>query len=810
MNKLLMGAIAACGLTAMSDCSDTFDPSSDSEGRILLNLDLNREVAAPKQSAKSRAGQAKEITATDLKLTLKADDGSMERSWASLTDFDNSEDFPVGMYTMEASYGSETEEGFDKPYYFGSTAIRVRENETTPANITARLGNAMITVVYTEAVANYFSACKGEVVSVSGTQHDYTLDETRALYVQPGHVEINASFTKQNGVSGKVNVASFEAEPRNHYIVTVDANGGDVGSGTLVITFDSELATEEVTIDLSDDILTAPAPVITASGFTVGEPLTVVEGTAPAGALRMTVTAQAGVNTAVLTVRSASLREQGWPETVDFATADAATLGKLRGLGLEFIGLEGVKSKMAVVDFTKVLQHIAYVEGGDNTSEFTLVAKDAYSKVSEPLTLSVAVEKLALAIENVDNLFMDETELSFDMSFNGTDANAVQFKIKNARGTFDDAVVKSIAPVSRAASVYHVVLEVPADDKDVVVYAVCGNVTSETITVKRGEPSHVLAVADNDVFATHASGSLSLIDGGDAAAALASASLLLSEDGVAFTEVAKNASGNGFSLSGLKPAQTYYLKAKLNAQMSRVVIFTTEAATQLPNAGMEEWAKTATGDNWERWDVSGWATYNPMTTGNTGTRNGCAYVNRSGTAQATGHAGQYAAELRTIGWGSGNGAYGDIKSNHCKYITKGMLYLGGSPTQYDQLEAQATKGMGFASRPSSISFWYKYSHKNSADYGGMTIWVKDAAGNTIASGSQSNLAAGGWQQVTVPLTYSANSAKAAQIYVEFSSSDHANWDTRSTDWFTVPRFGNLSDGIFQGSSMFVDDIVLNY
>ena len=79
MNKLLMGAIAASGLIAMSGCSDTFDPSSDSEGRILLNLDLNREVAAPKQSAKSRAGQAKEITATDLKLTLKADDGSMER-----------------------------------------------------------------------------------------------------------------------------------------------------------------------------------------------------------------------------------------------------------------------------------------------------------------------------------------------------------------------------------------------------------------------------------------------------------------------------------------------------------------------------------------------------------------------------------------------------------------------------------------------------------------------------------------------------------------------------------------------------------
>ena len=808
-----MGAIAASGLALVSGCSDTFDPSSDSEGRILLNLDLNREVAAPKQSAKSRAGQAKEITATDLKLTLKADDGSMERSWASLTDFDNSEDFPVGMYTMEASYGSEAEEGFDKPYYFGSTALRIRENETTPANITARLGNAMVTVVYTEAVRNYFSACKGEVVSVSGTPHDYTLDETRALYVQPGHVEINAVFTKQNGVSGKVNAAGFEAEARHHYVVTVDANGGEVGNGVLVITFNSDLVEEEIEIDLSDDILTAPAPAITASGFTPGEALEVVEGTASAEPLRMTVMAQGVVNTAVLTVHSASLREQGWPETVDFASADAATLGKLRGLGLDFFGLEGVKSKMAVVDFTKVLSHITYVEGGDNTTTFTLVAKDAYSKVSEPLTLSVAVEKLALAIENVDNLFMDETELSFDMSFNGTDANNVRFKIKNARGTFDDAVVKSIAPVSRASSVYHVVLEVPADDKDVVVYAVCGNVTSETITVKRGEPNHVLAVADNDVFATHASGSLSLVDGGDAAAALASASLLLSEDGVAFTEVAKNASGGGFSLSGLKPAQTYYLKAKLNAQMSRVVTFTTEAATQLPNGGMEEWpATTKISDYCDKYDVAGWDTMNGLTTSQKGA--GYAYICNSGTIPTTdAQSGSKAALIRTVGWGSGNTASANLFNKKsfgtCKHITAGELFLG----TFGGTDAPNNYGITFSSRPTSLSFYYKYAtayDNDNGDYGTAYVCVSDASGNVISEKSQQLSKKSAYGLVTLPLEYSDDCPKAAKISVIFKSSGNSECLKANATYMSPPPPMNLSDGEYLGSQLYVDDIVLNY
>ena len=829
MNKLLMGAIAASGLIAMSGCSDTFDPSSDSEGRILLNLDLNREVAAPKQSAKSRAGQAKEITATDLKLTLKADDGSMERSWASLTDFDNSEDFPVGMYTMEASYGSETEEGFDKPYYFGSTALRIRENETTPANITARLGNAMVTVVYTEAVGNYFSACKGEVVSVSGTQHDYTLDETRALYVQPGHVEINASFTKQNGVSGKVNVASFDAEPRNHYIVTVDANGGEVGNGVLVITFNSELATEEVEIDLSDDILTAPAPQISASGFTGGEPLTVVEGAVPAGALRMTVTAQGGVNTAVLTVRSASLREQGWPETVDFSSADAATLGRLRGLGLEFFGLEGVKSKMAVVDFTKVLQHIAYVEGGDNTSEFTLVAKDAYSKVSEPLTLSVAVEKLSLSIENVQPLAADETALVFDMAYNGTDPAAnVKFQTKNTRGTWDDAVATSVEPLSRARELYRVTLAVPADGGDVVFRAVSGNVVTEEQSVVRSGAG--VAMSDGDVFAKHA---LLSVQGAHGADLAASARVMLSTNGTDFSEYTDTAvSGSGITLNNLTPATKYYVKLDVNNGVSKTLEFTTEVAAQLPNAGMDEWYGTQRGDYQTWWfpatsENGAWATMNAKTTSTFGkgssifSYGGTAYRATSGTMPANANiakspnanakdgnqkSGTNAALIRTVGWGSGNTAAGGL-NGECKNITAGELFLGSTDASFN-----AVRGMAFASRPVSMSFYAKYYTVKSGngDFGVAEIKIKDSEGDVIAQKRVEIGETSDYTPFTLAIDYPANSRKAASIEVNFSSSGNSACLSKNSSYLSDPGFGSHQGEEYVGSQLYIDDIALNY
>ena len=84
MKRLLSGAIAATGLVILPACSDTFNPTSDCEGRILPTVGVDPSVAAPSAPAKaaSRAsGQALEISANDLTLKLSANDGSLERSW---------------------------------------------------------------------------------------------------------------------------------------------------------------------------------------------------------------------------------------------------------------------------------------------------------------------------------------------------------------------------------------------------------------------------------------------------------------------------------------------------------------------------------------------------------------------------------------------------------------------------------------------------------------------------------------------------------------------------------------------------------
>lgn len=822
MNKLLTGALAVGGLMMYTACSDTFDPSSDREGRILPVVEVNKTVAAPKSeaAAKSKAtGQAMEISADDLRLRLTADDGSFSREWAGVSAFDNSADFSVGTYKFEAYYGTEGEEGFEKPYYYGAASLRVLENQTTPVNVTASLGNAMVSVVYTDNVREFFRTIEGEVVSVGGT-HAYATTETRPVYINAGHVEVNVNVTKQSGAQAKLNVTSFEAAPRNHYRVTVDVNGG---TGMLDIKFESELAEETVELDISDAAFSAPAPTLTASGFESGTPLTFVANTVPSEKLRVIATGQTILKTAVLTTRSASLRAQGWPETVDFASADAATLQLLTNLGLEYPGLSGVMSKMAVVDFTNVIKKIAYIDGGDNTTEFSLVVKDAYSKVSEEMKLALNIEKLELTVANVESIMQDETHLLIDVDYNGADpANDITVQLRNSRGTYDATTIESVTPLSRAGQRYRLTVSVPADMNPIVFRLVCGSLEPVEQTVRRaGAP---IAISDNDVFATHAKFT---VTGADAATNAAAAKVYISTNGTDFTEVTPSAVEDAaISLASLSPATHYYVKIFANEGYSRTVEFTTEAAAQFPNSGMENWYSENAYGKKTMWvgktdikcwypNSSGenfWATRNPRTTGQTnGTT--CYYTSFSGTVAVSGNNGN-AAEISTLGVGEGvtyvhtkSGVEGDVK-----YRVPGMLFVGDI-TPDGQAGETITYGKAFTSRPESMSFMYKFDpSKNNESFKVLLVIENRDNGKVteIARGEfESNEAKSAFTPCKVNLTYSNAKMKATHAYAVFLSSTAESPKVYSLQG-SDDVFNGYGDSKYVGAVLTVDDIVLNY
>lgn len=855
--KMLSGLTVVAAGMIIAGCSDSYNPNSSQNGRIYASFDLDAEVITSAGVSKSPSRQAMAVTASQLAIDLNSEDGRVSRHWDSPDLFPVDEDFPVGAYTMEASYGSPDDQGYDKPYYHGSTTLTVKDSETTPVSITATLANAMVSVSFTDNFKKFFQEYTPSLIAGNA---NLAYDREEPCYVTPGAVTLQLDVTKFTGAKATLTPKTFTAEPCHHYRLTVDVNA-QAGEGQLVLKYDEMLATEDVIIDLSDELINAPAPTLTPKGFTSGDEISFIAGNVPTGEKKITLIAHGGISSVAMTTTSTSLQEQGWPAEADLAAGDAALAARLKALGLSSVGLARNPEKMAVVDITEVASHIEYIDGADNTTTITFTARDNYGKESEPLTVTFAVQKLEMSLSNAGTVFEGENRATCVLTFNGNDPSGVKIQTRNARGSWEN-IEAEITPVSRSAAQYNVVAKGLPTTGDVHLRATYGNQASAPIIIERATPAYAVTHRDIDVFATSAK--LTLIDNpaytpasrrsraaGDV---VANSELYVSTDGgVTYNKVSgATLSGTTWTVTGLTPNKTYHFRATVNGQPTLATTLATEAATQLPNSDMEIWSAEKKGDYQYLWSLGGsvWGTLNALTTSQSGSGStnglncgGAAYKSTSGTIPANGRSTKSmdsggfwgtdksadghtvgnaslhnnkqntksnAALIRTVGWGSDNKASAKTSGQNfgtCKNKTPGELYLGsysGSAPVY---------GYNFGSRPSSLSFYYHYDVVTSGngDYGWVEVKVFDKAGTEIASAERNLTECADYTEIKIPLTYVADAQKAAKISLIFKSSNNtAVWNSEDTKNWHCPGVKNISGGEYVGSELYVDDIQLHY
>ncbi len=815
MNKVLIGLIGAAGTMLIASCADTFNPGGDSDrqGRLFPSVNLDKSVVTSKSTPKAPASRAAEaVSADQMKIRLVRDAGGYEKTWDSLADFPTDELFPVGEYTFSAFYGSEEEQGFNKPYYYGECSVTVEENKAAQVQLTAQLANSMLTIAYSEAFAAYFTDYKTTLTTALGAL-EYAADATEPVYLPAGEVQFAIAVTKPSGTKATLTPSPITLLPRHHYTVKFDVNNGNVETPVLEITWDEMLDQEVVEIDLSDDIINAPKPTIASEGFPVES---FIAGNAPAGARSVTVVAHGGLSSIVMKTSSPSLREQGWPAEMDLLAGDAAANTATAALGLATRGLSK-PGKMAQVILTDVLNNINYVEGGNNTTEFTFVARDKYNKESEPLTVSVDIEKLILELSNPSAIVKGQTDFSFNLAYNGGDpAKSVTIQQSNTRGTWDNIPAKYTA-VSRATGNY--LVEVAVDgERDVQIRAVAadGTVVSAPLNVVHAESLHALSIDDRNSFAHSAK--VTLIDNPNYAGASAVASrrvrkapadmaakatLQISTDGKTFANAA-NASLDGatWTVSGLDANTTYYFRAIVDGISCVTQTAKTEEILGIENSGLEDWTsenKSNLVANVTVWSLGGnWGTLNPLTTGFLSSES--SYSAISSTAKEEAGRNGACANIRSVGFDVKRNTAG---TNDAKQFSQGELFLGtynGSP-QY---------GIAFASRPSAIKFWYRYTPSNSADKGYAEITVYDANGNVVATASKALDAIDSFSQQTVSLTYGDNAEKAAKLSVIFRSTNAGTTYLNKNDIPKHTGFLGVLNGYYTGSALYVDDVELSY
>ncbi len=267
---------------------------------------------------------------------------------------------------------------------------------------------------------------------------------------------------------------------------------------------------------------------------------------------------------------------------------------------------------------------------------------------------------------------------------------------------------------------------------------------------------------------------------------------------------------NSVTLTGLEPATRYEIRARYKSAVSSVQEFTTETAQQVENAGFEEWSEwtyyvNKTGLFWgddvyqtnyapylneeSRW----WDCNNSETTPGNRTNTGASYKSFPMVSYVEGHESNRAAQMMTIAVSN------SATSGTAPFPTVGFGRIFTGVYGGEQ-------GRPFASRPTRMSFWYKYSPYDSDSF---KAYISVKSGETVIGEGTltSSSSVSSWTQVYVDINYTVTDLKADTIYVEFvCGSGKDKWQYG----MDIIYGGGLSANVHGGSILAVDDIELMY
>lgn len=866
MNKRLLQLLPKWGffvcLALLSACTDD-NPWRFQDGEGGISPTVTTSVEVKKSVAVRSEGSVDAPDVDQFGLTLTKSDGTYSKTWASTSLFPADQGFKVGTYTMTAFYGSLDDEGFERPYFAGSETFEVQEDRTTDVAITATLQNSMVSIAYTDAFQRYFRDWSAKLHSEGGDYVDYPKGETRPAYLRPGHVAIALSITKPNGVSATLQPADFDAEARHHYRITFDVYDGEVGEAQLRIIFDDTVDEENVEIDLSDELLTAPAPEVQPQGFTAGETLNLLEQSRPGEPVRYFIRAKSGISAATLTVQSSVSLPVG--REFDFCSLTADQLAAVLASGIKETGLSRNPGTLAQVDLT---DFIASLPAGTHT--FTMVVKDKVTKINAPLELTVTTTPMSFEVSGVSSVPIGSRDGVLTVTTNGSDVrDNLKIQGLDDYGALQDCPIKSVTESTSAprrmangfpVKTYTVEYTLPESSRDVKLYVSYKNKKVET-TVKRTTPTYTLTA---DAFARKVVLKVACDNSADTKAV--ASRLRVFSGSNELTVASRDADAGLLTVSGLAPATSYTLQTTVlsgsGPAMSGTATFTTESEAAVPNGDFETLQQTHSatalnqGGQYKRtylqsgWaqnhqaftisEPTGWATTNAMTMYSGATTQNSWFVPASvfntslsfvstqakiagiGGDSSTPDAYKFAAQngsnamvIRNVAWDPA----GTLPANHTytaagvdSYFhptapeigrrAAGKLFLGSYA--YNGSES-INEGIAFATRPSQLTGYYRYlrDSQDSGEYG--TVTVKLMHGNTvIGQGSGNLMPADGFTTFTINIAYSTYFLKADRLCIMFTSSNRSASAIKTTS--RAQRFLQESTG----ATLVVDNLSFKY
>ena len=266
---------------------------------------------------------------------------------------------------------------------------------------------------------------------------------------------------------------------------------------------------------------------------------------------------------------------------------------------------------------------------------------------------------------------------------------------------------------------------------------------------------------------------------------------------------------DGMRQDRLLPGTTYYIRGLYRGEVpGEVTEVMTYPETPLENGNLNIYTPTESNANYgTRYYWDNWATLNELTCDNAvGVQ--CWYNSRSGTQPIIGPDNSTAAWIATIGWGYGSSNWATIFGDRgtIKYITPGELFLGSlADVDHDDDVASRNYGISFYSRPTSVSFKYKYEPYD-GDH--TDIFVQVLCDDIVLGEKsfQQSSTISSWTEVTDELEIDYNKYQENmdlipnKLILVFKSGVKES----------VERNKQINDVLRVGSQLYIDDVELVY
>ena len=450
MSKHLFCALLLCLTYCLTACVSEEEPIAMGEGgRLQLSL-------ANINTTTTRA------TPTDLGIPSVADFRLRIVNEAGRAVYDDTftEDeitLPTGRYDVAVSYGHDALVAIDAPYYIGTESVEIRKDVTTQADITARVGNALVSVNFgrnAEELARFERYYSDYALQVYvGNNH---LDISKAypsnsIYVQAGsHVTLKfwgkLKMEDDREVSDVLESADFPSvlNAADHALVTLSLPDPESALGVDI----SKVEVETVTMDETIPLSWLPVPTLTPSlqfdryGEMVGTLLTSNEGY-PGMEWKAIVTNAAGEEvrtmqgTGVLT--SGYISSTAWPylpqgtyKATYYIISEDGTASKASSR--EFIIPAPTGLEVTVSGYTSYSKYLeGKIDEANACDRLTIYEPAIYTNVASSL----------LNNSNYRNLY------TFTYTYDGTTANVAEGSNSYEPGDMTEQEVRSSAHTLR-------------------------------------------------------------------------------------------------------------------------------------------------------------------------------------------------------------------------------------------------------------------------------------------------------------------------------------------------------------------------